>query len=182
MKNYLNIGLTITASVFLLTGCGIKSSEYSASAKNVQTLKNYGTAKIGINKFTAKKPGEYSTLCRLAETITTPNDEPYETYIENALKEELMMAGLYDANSKIKISGYLEEINGSSMLGDAYWQFKVKVTSTNGNEFTVNTKKQYSSSFVAYTACNNMGSTFAPSVKQLISDIVSHPKFATLLK
>jgi len=182
MKKYLNIGMAVAVSAILFTGCGIKSSEYSASAQNVQTLKKYENTKIAVNKFTAKTPGEYSTLCRLAETITTPNDEPYETYIEKALKEELLMAGMYDANSKIKISGYVEEVVGSSMLGDAYWSFKVKVSSENGKEYTVSTKKEYSSSFVAYTACNNMGSTFAPSVKQLINDIITHPKFATLLK
>ena len=88
--------------------------------------------------------------------------------IEKALKEELMMAGRYDENSKIKISGFIEEVNGSSMLGDAYWQFKVKVSSSNGNEFTVNTKKPHSSAYLAYTACNNLGSTFAPSIRQLV--------------
>ncbi len=182
MKKYLNIGIVVATSAILFTGCGIKSSEYSASAQNVQTLKKYEDTKIGLHKFSAKNPGQHSTMCRLAETITTPNDESYETYIMNALKEELMMAGIYDENAKIKLTGYIEEVVGSSMLGDAYWQFKVKVSSLNGNEFVVNTKKEYSSSYLATTACNNMGSTFAPSVKELISDIVSHPNFATLLR
>ncbi|XPV68247.1 MAG: hypothetical protein ACNI25_13150 [Halarcobacter sp.] len=182
MKKYVNLGLIIASSAILFTGCGIKSSEYSASAQNVQTLKKYKNTKIGVSSFSAKNPGQHSTLCRLAETITTPNDESYETYIEKALKEELMMAGLYDEKSKIKINGYLEEVVGSSMLGDAYWKFKIKVSSSNGEEFTVTTKKDYSSSFLAYTACNNMGSTFQPSVKQLITDIINDERFASLLK
>lgn len=182
MNKYLKYGFAIAASTIIFTGCGIKSSEYSASAKNVQTVKSYGDTKIGLNKFTAKTPGEHSTLCRLAETITTPNDEPYEMYIENALKEELLMAGVYDENAKIKISGHLEQVQGSSMLGDAYWMFVVKVSSTNGKSFTVTTKKPHSSAYLAYTACNNLGSTFMPSVKQLITDILSHPKFKNLIK
>jgi hypothetical protein len=182
MNKYLNLSVAVITTAVLFTGCGIKSSEYSASAQNVQALKKYEGTKIAVSKFTAKTPGQHSTLCRLAETITTPNDEPYESYIEKALKEELMMAGLYDESSKIKISGYIEEVVGSSMLGDAYWKFKVKVSSSNGKEFTVSTKKEYSSSFLAYTACNNMGSTFAPSVKQLITDIINNKDFPSLLK
>lgn len=182
MKKYLNISFAVISSVVLFTGCGIKSSEYSASAKNVQALKNYGDYKIGVSMFTAKTPGKYSTLCRLAETITTPNDEAYELYIENALKEELIMSGLYDDKSQIKIMGFVEEVIGSSMLGDAFWKFRLKVSSSNGKEFIVDTKKSYSSSFIAYTACNNMGSTFSSSVKQLINDIVTHKDFISLLK
>lgn len=182
MKKYLNISFAVLVSTVLFTGCGIKSTEYTASAKNLQALKNYGDIKVGVSTFTAKTPGNYSTLCRLAETITTPNDEPYEVYIENALKEELIMAGLYDAKSKIKITGFVDEVVGSSMLGDAFWKFSLKVSSTNGNEIVVNTKKSYSSSFIAYTACNNMGSTFSSSVKQLINDIVTHEDFRSLLK
>ncbi len=60
-----------TVAVLALTGCGIKSSEYSASAKNVQVLKSYSDKKIAVDNFLVKKPGENSTLCRLAETIKT---------------------------------------------------------------------------------------------------------------
>jgi len=168
-------------SVFVLTGCGIKTSDYAVSAQNVQKLRSYNDVKLGINSFTATTKDESTVLCRAAETIETPKDESFEKYIENALKDELIMAGIYDENSSLKLSGHLKKIYASSMIGDAYWSFDMKVISTNGNSIDLESKNEYGSAFLAFTACNNMGSSFAPSVKKLINDILNHPKFNTLI-
>ncbi|WP_198304534.1 hypothetical protein [Arcobacter vandammei] len=181
MKKVLLLSSSVALATLLFTGCGIKTTEYNVSADNVQTLRNYQDVKLGVSEFTAKNQGESSVMCRLAETITTPKGEPFSEYIKDALISELKMAGNYDANSDLKISGNLNEIYGSSTIGNAYWEVNVTITSSNGKSLTVNTKRDYPSAFVAYTACNNMGTSFAPTIKQLISDIVNHKDFATLL-
>lgn len=91
------------------------------------------------------------------------------------------MAGVYDKNSELKISGNLNKIYGSSMLGNAYWEVNLTVTSSNGKSITVNTKRDYPSSYLASTACNNMGISFAPTVKQLLGEILNHKDFNSLL-
>lgn len=168
-------------TALLFTGCGIKTSDYSVSAENVQTLKNYKNIKLGIKSFTAETENESTVLCRAAETIETPNDEAFEKYIENALRDELIIAGIYDKNADIKLSGHLKKIYASSMIGNAYWSFDIKVSSSNGKSFDIESKNEYGSAFLAYTACNNMGSSFAPSVKKLIKDIINHPRFNELI-
>jgi hypothetical protein len=180
----MKLGLTITTilfTVFVLTGCGIKTSDYAVSAQNVQKLRSYKELKLGINSFTAETKDESTVMCRAAETIETPKDESFEKYIENALRDELIMSGIYDENSTLKLSGHLKKIYASSMLGDAYWSFDIKVMSTNGKSIDLESKNEYGSAFLAFTACNNMGSSFAPSVKKLIRDILNHPKFDELI-
>ena len=120
-------------------------------------------------------------MCRLAETISTPKGEPFSEYIKEALLSELKMAGVYDKNSDLKISGNVNKVYGSSMLGNAYWEINVTVTSTTGKSITVNTKRDYPSSYLATTACNNMGTSFSPTIKQLIGEIINHKDFPTLL-
>ncbi len=174
------LGSAITAAV-LFTGCGIKAPEYSISADNVQTLRNYKDVKVSVGNFIAKTPGESQVLCRLAETITTPKGEAFEEYIKNALISELKMSELYDEKSNLKISGNLKKIYGSSMIGEAYWEIELEVSSSNGKSINVYTKREYPSAFVAYTACNNMATSFSPTIKELINQVVTHKDFSTLL-
>lgn len=173
---------SLVLATFLFTGCGIKTSEYNVSADNVQTLRDYKELKLDVSNFTATNGDESSVMCRLAETISTPKGEPFSEYIKEALVSELKMAGVYDKNSNLKISGNLDKIYGSTMFGNAYWEINVTITSSNGKSITVNTKRDYPSSYLASTACNNMGTSFAPTIKQLIGDIVNHKDFSELLR
>lgn len=182
MKKSLLLSSSVVLAAFLFTGCGIKTNEYNVSADNVQTLRNYQNLKLDVSTFTATNKGESSVMCRLAETVSTPKGEPFSQYIEEALVSELKMAGVYDKNSDLKISGNLNKIYGSTMFGNAYWELDVTITSSNGKSLSVNTKRDYPSSYLASTACNNMGTSFAPSIKQLINDILNHKDFALLLK
>lgn len=182
MKKSLLLSSSLLLSTFLFTGCGIKTSEYNVSADNVQTLRDYKELKLDVSNFTATNSGESSVMCRLAETISTPKGEPFSEYIKEALISELKMAGVYSKNSELKISGNLNKIYGSTMLGNAYWEINVTVSSTNGKSITVNTKRDYPSSYLASTACNNMGTSFEPTVNQLVSDILNHKDFPELIK
>lgn len=181
MKNKILIS-TALLTTLLFSGCGIKTNEYNVSADNVQTLRNYKDLKLDVSTFTASNKDESSVMCRLAETVSTPKGEPFSQYVEEAIISELKMAGVYDKNSDLKISGNLNKIYGSSMFGNAYWELDVTITSSNGKSLTVNTKRDYPSSYLASTACNNMGTSFSPTIKQLINDILSHKDFAELLK
>ena len=182
MKKSLLLSSSLLLATFLFTGCGIKTSEYNVSADNVQTLRDYKELKLDVSNFTATNSGESSVMCRLAETISTPKGEPFSEYIKEALISELKMAGVYNKNSELKISGNLNKIYGSTMFGNAYWEINVTVSSTNGKSITVNTKRDYPSSYLASTACNNMGTSFAPTIKQLIGDIINHKDFSELLR
>lgn len=182
MKKNILIASSILATTLLFTGCGIKTNEYNVSADNVQKLRSYDNLKIDVSTFTATNKDESSVMCRLAETISTPQGEPFSDYIKEAFVSELKMAGIYDNNADLKISGNLNKIYGSSMLGNAYWEIDVTISSSNGKSLKVNTKRDYPSTYLATTACSNMGTSFAPTIKQLIGEIINHEDFITLTK
>ena len=181
MKKLLYGAITLIIAIGF-NGCGIKTSEYNVSADNVLKLRSIQNTKIGVANFTANTENETQVMCRLAETITTPKGETFETYIEEALKSELKMAEVYDENADIKISGNLIKVYGSSMLGNAYWEVEIQINSTNGKSIQVKTKREYPSSFLAMTACNNMATSFSPTIKQLVNEIITHKDFNSLLK
>ncbi|QKJ22761.1 hypothetical protein [Poseidonibacter lekithochrous] len=176
------ISLAVVAILSVgFTGCGVKVANYHASADNVTELKELNI-KINVNDFTATK-SNYKFMCRLANDVTTPNKEPFETYIENAFVEELKMAGMYSESSKITISGHLNMVDVSSGMTDAHWTFDITVSSNNGKSFRVKHKREYSSSFLGGIACGqDMPGSFQPTVKELISKIIKNPQFRDLIK
>lgn len=181
MKKILTLSSSLVVASLLFTGCGIKTSEYNVSAENVSQLRSYDGVKINVGEFSASTPNEKSKLCRLAETITTPKGESFEQYIKEAFVSELKMANLYDKASNLTITGNVEKVYGSSVIGNAYWEVSVTIKSTNGKSIKVDTKRDYPSAFIANTACNNMATSFSPTIKQLINDIISHKDFPSLI-
>ncbi len=181
MKISFSLGL-LGLLLFLFAGCGIKIQEYHSSADNIVELRKYST-KIAVGNFNANNAGESHILCRLAETISTPSGEPFSEYIRKALIDELKMAGLYDENSIIVIVGNLNNIYGSSMLGNAYWEFDVTLTQKDTNKtFNIKSKIDYPSAYLAFTACTNMATTLNKGVKELIYKIITHKEFVNIMQ
>lgn len=171
-------------TVALFTGCSSKIAQYSVSTENVKQLQflSANVGKVNLGKFSDSNRNETSTLCRLSISIKTADDETFSEYIKNALEKELSLSGIYDANAKTTISLNLDETNAGSNLGNAYWEFKTTVTSSNGKSIKVNSKYDYESSFTALAACGEMQRTFSPAVQKLNGAIISHSEFSSLLK
>ncbi|TLD86541.1 hypothetical protein [Helicobacter sp. MIT 05-5294] len=181
MKRFLYLSL-IGLFALLFVGCGIKTQTYHSSADNMLELKKYNT-KVKVGAFSANNAGENHILCRLAETISTPSGETFSEYIRKALIEELKIAGLYDENSDIVIIGNLNNIYGSSMIGNAYWSFDITISQENTSKtFNVQSKTDYPSAYLAFTACTNMASTLNTGVKDLINKIITHKEFADIMQ
>lgn len=139
-------------------------------------------APINVGHFTATNEGEAKVMCRLATPIGTPDGVTFAKYIEDALSTELEMGNLIDPKSSITVTGHLDEVYGSTMLGNAYWEFKVKVKSSNGKSIDVVSRYDYESSYTAYSACSEMQRSYLPAVQGLVNKILTHPNFGELLK
>lgn len=120
-------------------------------------------------------------MCRLATPVETPDGVTFAKYIEDALSVELEMGNMIDPKSKVTITGNLENIYGSTVLGNAYWEFKLKVASSNGKNIDVASRYDYESSFTAYSACSEMQRSYLPAVQELVNKIVTNPQFKELL-
>jgi len=172
-------GILVIVAV-LSTGCSYNIPKYGVSVDNVNNLKSIKT-KINVGEFTAKEAGKNSITCRGAGGVGTPDKTPFDQYIKNALISELKLAGKFNENSKITISGHLDEVDFNSNIGTANWIFKLNATSSNSKSIVVNTIYEYEGSFVADKACSEVAQAFIPAVQKLINDLVSHRDFNSFI-
>lgn len=180
-KNKLVIFTSILL-VMLFTGCSVKTPQYNSSADNVVELRKINS-KLYVGNFTATV-SENKILCRLARTVTTENNMSFEQYIENAFVEDLKMADKYSGKSNITISANLNKLSASSGIANTgYWKFDMTLLSNNGKSFDISSEYIYETSFVGAIACNeHMPNSFKPAVQKLIKDIITHPKFNSLIQ
>lgn len=167
-------------SAVLLSGCSVTADQYQPSVATQQVIRNYDR-KVNVGTFTATK-SDRKVLCRLANNVDLPDRHSFESYIENAFKEELVLAGMYSNESDITISGHLHDTDVSSGVTDAHWTFDVTVANNRNETLRLTHKREYNSSFVGGVACgHNMPKSLMPTVQELIREIVSHPKFESMI-
>ena len=171
-------------AIIVLSGCANKVHDYSVSTDNLMALKSLSksTKDVNLGKFTDSGRNESSTMCRLATPVGTPKGETFASYIQNALKKELIISDIYNENAKTIITANLDETYGSTTLGDAYWSFKMTLKSSNGQSYKVNSRYDYESSFTAMSACSEMQRSYPLAVQKLIGQIIRNPKFIRLTK
>ena len=175
--------LTILLLALNFSGCANKVHSYAISSDNMIALKSLSKNRKGVNidEFTDSGRKESRLMCRLATPVGTSKGETFASYIQNAFKQEMMISDMYDNDSNIIISANLDDIYGSTTLGNAYWEFNITVKSSNGNSYKVNTRYDYESSFSAYSACSEMQRSFVPAVQKLIGNIIKNLSFKTLI-
>jgi hypothetical protein len=176
-----NIKLALVIlSILLIQGCSTYSTDrYSINAGNVVALKAYDT-NVGVGEFTATVPGKTSVTCRAVGPIPTPDGETFEDYIRNALVSEMQIAEIYTENGKVILTGNLNQIKPSSVSGT--WDISLTVNSSNGKNLTVEEKYEFKTSYYGETACNQTAQALMPAVQNVISQVVTHPKFSSLVK
>jgi hypothetical protein len=165
--------------IILNTGCAITADRYQATAVNQLQIKNLNQ-KMNVGNFKAQKT-DYKVMCRLANNVELPDGKSFEEYIEGALIEELMMAGMYSKESDVTINGYLNDTDVSSGMTDAHWTFDLTISNSHNEELKIIHKREYSASFVGGIACSNdMPKSLMPTVQELISKMINHPKFDSM--
>ena len=183
MKRFM-LSILVFGLMALFTGCANKVPAYAISTNNVVSLQGLSkdNGKVNLNNFTDSGRDESKVMCRLVTPVGTASGETFASYIENAFKKELLVAGMFDPKSNITISANIDKLYGSTTLGNAYWEFTVTVKSSNGTSYTVHTRYDYESSYMGSSACSEMQRSFVPAVQKLIGDIVQNSKFVDLLK
>lgn len=175
-----NVALLVFLSILLSTGCStIEVDRYRTTADNQQHIKRMNI-QMNVEAFTATMP-KSNVMCRMANKVGMPDGETFERYIQNAIIEELKMAGLYSKEANVVLSGHLVKTDVSSGMTDAHWTFNLKVSNSQGESFTVTHSRQYDASFLGGIACaNDMPRSFMPSVQELVGVIVNHSEFSSL--
>ncbi len=181
LKKVLLGGIVLFSTVFF-SGCANKVLTYSPNTMNVMQLKNMEINKGKTDTFTDSGREETKVMCRLATPVGTPSGETFASYIKDAFTQELMLADKYDSKSSNVLSANIDDLYGSTTIGNAYWEFKLTMKSSNGSSYKVESRYDYESSFSALSACSEMQRSFVPAVQKLNKDIINNPKFPDLLK
>ncbi|MDT0139008.1 hypothetical protein [Acidovorax sp. PRC11] len=170
----IKLALLITTT-FLFTGCAYNVAPYGAAVQNVEAIKAYNLQPVAVGSFQSAKPGNASLTCRAAGPVTvSPN---FESYIQQAFVDELKLAGIYSATSPLVLTGKLEEVDFSSGMTDGNWSFTLTLTNSRNESFTTKSRFNFSGSFVADKACQEVAQAFGPAVQKLVGDVIRDPKF-----
>lgn len=169
----------------MLSGCETTNSiPYKASTANVisiqQTLQASGK-KVSVGTITLAPGVEESPLCRLNGPVKVAPGKSLPQYITEAFQEELFLAQVYQASAPTIIDGRLETLSFSSVT-PANWEITMSVKSNVSPGYSVSVKYPFETSWTAYSACKNVADAFGPAVQELLKQVVTHPKFASLTK
>jgi hypothetical protein len=195
MKQILTALLTVMM-LSLLNGCGAiaalvvnphsneKMPDYNLTVQNQIILKKFVKEgyRVNLGDFKDHSESEQTITCRLMTSVHPPKDESYILYLKHAFEKEFNGASFYSKRSDTTLSVTLEELYGSSTYGDAYWSFKMRLKSTNGESLHVRSQYNYESSITAAYACEEMYRTFPLAVQKLIYDTITDKDFVKLLK
>ena len=97
----------------------------------------------------------------------------------DALISELKFAGIYSAESNLKIRGHLKHVDFSSTKGE--WIIELELKGPANESFTVSVLYDFAAGWVAVSACTNAANAFMPAVQGLIGAIIKDPEFRALV-
>lgn len=110
-----------------------------------------------------------------------PDGETFQEFVRKALVDELKIAELYAAASRVVLTGRLDAIDFQSGA-DATWRIKVTLSSSNGKRLSIAEEYGYKSSYYGETACNQTAHGLMPAVQNVVSKVVRHPDFPSLMR
>jgi hypothetical protein len=183
MKSQYRTLVTLLLAV-LVASCSHVAPRYSISANNVEgirTVSSDGTNKIGVASFSTFEPGLSSIMCRGAGPVRPPDDLTFEKYIEEAIASELKLARAFSSESPVRLQGKLEYITFNSNIFNGKWQIDMTFSGDSVEPFTIKSIYEFSTNYVANTACTQVATALPQAVQELVAKLVSHPSFRKLV-
>lgn len=169
--------------VAMLAACSTTSSvaHYKASMTNVIAIKDQAGSqdkKVKVGAFT-QNSSIGSLWCRAVGPVSIGAGKTPAVFVQEALQEELYMAGVYSTKAANQITGHLDEITFSS-ISPANWEIRLTLSSSNGNSYSTKVKHGFDTSWDAISACKNVTDSFPAAVQSVLKEAVSDQRFAKL--
>jgi hypothetical protein len=180
--------LSILAMGVALTGCSMMAPQYTASLENVQKIKDSGiqTTKVGKFEFTAGK-GNANPISLRGNPMKSPYDGSYARYLEEALKQELSLAGKLKPDASVEVAGVLQQ-NDISLpaIGEGSGNIAARFVVTRGGETKYDQVKSvhevWPSSFVGAVAIPRGQEKYPVVVAKLLAQLYADPAFMQALQ
>ncbi len=175
--------VAVASAGFLTLGCTTFAADrYSVSTDTHMELKAAAEAReelIAVDEFTASKPGITGITCRVWSLIKTPDGGTFESFIRQALIDELRFAEIYSLEAAVRLKGNLDRIESGSMSG--IWRLALTVSDTAGRSFSVREDYDYAVGIDPTNACSQTARAFMPAAQNLIQKVISHPQFQVMI-
>ena len=177
----------LAASLFA-TGCAGPAPNYAPSIDNVEALKKSGITapNVGAVTVSADLPGGKSLSLR-ANTMVSPVGANFGDYIATALRQELELAKLLNAQSGLEISGALLRNNiDAGGISTNEGQIEARFVVKRGGQVRFDKVKRiehkWESSFAGAVAIPLAANNYPVMVQKLISSLVTDPEFVQSLR
>ena len=166
----------------LLIGCSTIPPKYSISEDVSTTLNNLSVIKnkVNVGQFTANSEVPIESFwCRGQVQIEAPNKSTYTEYIRKAFITELRNVKIYDQNAPIVLTGNIESLNVSSIVGA--WDISIQLNSSNGKSIIAKDRVEFSPGLDTIAACDKVANTFMLVTQGILEKLVNNPNFKELL-
>ncbi|MBS1190549.1 MAG: hypothetical protein H6R10_2341 [Rhodocyclaceae bacterium] len=159
------------------------ANPYSPSAENVALLREFKQAfpPMRIAGFSSYAPGEASLVCRLSYPVYLPGKIPYEAYLAEAMRAELLEAGLYAEDASVGINGHLVAMDFNS-FGTGKWTIEATFSIDGKEPIAIKHEYTYSVAAGAVRACNDVSRALVPAMQDFLHAVYSNPQFKDLLR
>lgn len=186
MKQFIHLMCTVGFAL-LVTGCSTTAPQYSSSLDNVATLKNQGgPAKVGTFQSSPAKENANPISLR-GSSMQSPYQNSYASYLAEALKQELSLAGRYSGDAANEISGTLlkNDIDATG-FSTGTGVIEARIVVKNGDTMKYDkvhaATHQWNSSFAGNIAIPNAIAAYPALVNRLLAAIYADPEFKAALK
>ncbi|WP_143100400.1 hypothetical protein [Roseovarius indicus] len=172
---------TIFVAVCALAACDSYSAQqYQSSPQNVialQSLAKQGV-RASVGTVQVAEGVNAQPTCRLAGPLDLGGGQSVTETVKEAIQSEFLASNIYSP-SGTPISVVITQLKPSSFEGT--WTISMQVSSQRGKGYSVTTNTKFSTSFSAMAACNNTAQAFNRALSAAINDMVTDPRFRSLL-
>ncbi len=183
---------TVLSAVVLFsligTGCSLVAPHYSPSINNVQKLKDSGDLSADVGKFESREdPSNNNPISLRGSSLASPYENSYAMYLQEAIKQELSLAGKLKEGTDIQITGVLRsndiDTSGiSEATGDIEARFVVKKGDSVRYDEVKTVHLQWESSFAGAVAIPRAQQKYPVLVQALLTKLYEDQKFIDALK
>jgi hypothetical protein len=179
--------ILILTSAALASGCSVVAPRYTASLENVQKIKDADIqpAKVGIFNSIPDK-GNANPISLRGNLLNSPYDGSYAKYLNEALKQELSLAGKLTPDAQIEVSGALQKNDINIPLSSGSGDLEARFVVTRGGTVRYDQVKSihitWDSSFAAAVAIPRAQQQYPIMMQKLLAALYADPKFMQALQ
>jgi hypothetical protein len=186
MKRFVLASAALMAALFI-GGCTTVAPNYSASIDNVELLKKAGGFHANVGAFSALPgDGNANPISLRGNPMVSPYDNSYATYVAQAIRADLTLAGKLAPSSDVELSGMLMKNDIDTAIGTAKANVQLRLIVKKAGQVRYDQVKSvehtWESSFVGAIAIPKAKGEYPVTIQKLLASIYSDRAFIDALQ